>query len=173
MSSVKSIASKIDWPALSQKLKPDTLAAVSNFRRRHMELAKQLQDLKEQNRPIDFSFYKNTLKNKTVVENAEKAFAAFKPSTFDLSKQNDIIRDQEAKAIEAAKKTELKVKKELGELDELLQNIKTARPVDELTVEDVTKILPEIDENTAKLAKRGQWTVPGYYEKFGEFKIGF
>ncbi len=73
----------------------------------------------------------------------------------------------------AAKVTASKIDAELQELSQLLQNIETARPVDQLTVDDVANALPEVDINTAKLAKRGQWIVPGYYEKFGEFKVGF
>lgn len=54
------------------------------------------------------------------------------------------------------------------DLKEMLTNIETARPLEHLNVDDVAKILPEIDQRTAELAHRGQWIVPGYYEKFGE-----
>ncbi|KAJ3084944.1 ATP synthase d subunit, partial [Quaeritorhiza haematococci] len=75
--------------------------------------------------------------------------------------------------VAAAEKTAEKVGAELTELQELLTNIETARPVDQLTVDDVTKAMPEIDTTVEKMAKRGQWILPGYYEKFGEFKLGF
>jgi F-type H+-transporting ATPase subunit d len=40
-------------------------------------------------------------------------------------------------------------------------------------VDDVVNAYPEIDNTVATMAKRGQWRVPGYYERFGEFCIGF
>jgi F-type H+-transporting ATPase subunit d len=42
-----------------------------------------------------------------------------------------------------------------------------------MQVEDVAAAYPEIDSIVEKMAKRGQWNVPGYYEKFGEYYLGF
>ncbi|KAJ1550222.1 ATP synthase d subunit [Cladochytrium tenue] len=53
----------------------------------------------------------------------------------------------------------------MQELKDLLVNIETARPVDQLTVGDVSKADPTLDKNVEKMVKRGQWLVPGYYEK--------
>ena len=72
-----------------------------------------------------------------------------------------------------AEKTAKKIDAELVELKELLAEINTARPVDQLTVDDVAKADPTIDANVEKMVKRAQWKVPGYYEKFGDFAIGF
>ncbi|KAI8854178.1 hypothetical protein BC829DRAFT_424533 [Chytridium lagenaria] len=167
MSAARSAVTKIDWAALGSKLKPETVAAVNAFRRRHADLVKTVSELKEQNTTINFEQYRSVLKNQKVVNDAEKAFAAFKPATYDLSEQLRIIQQQEAKA------TQKKVNVELLELNELLTNIETARPVDQLTVDDVAKAYPELDAIVEKMIKRGQWTVPGYYERFGEFQVGF
>ena len=40
-------------------------------------------------------------------------------------------------------------------------------------MDDVVKALPEIDQRVEKMVKRGQWHVPGYDEKFGNFGVGF
>ncbi|KAJ3218792.1 ATP synthase d subunit [Dinochytrium kinnereticum] len=169
----RSAVTKIDWAALGSKLKPETLAAVNSFRRRHAELVKTVSELKEQSTTINFDQYRGVLKNQKIVNDAEKAFAAFKPATYDLSEQIRIIEQQEAKAIISAQKTQEKVNVELLELNELLTNIETARPVDQLTVDDVARAYPELDKTVEKMIKRGQWTVPGYYERFGEFQVGF
>eukprot|EP00842_Homolaphlyctis_polyrhiza_P003864 jgi/Hompol1/4479/HPOL_003674-RA len=169
----KSLAARIDWSALSAKLKPDTVAAVNAFRRRHGELAKVVADLKEHQVAIDFARYRSTLKNQKVVDEAEKAFKSFKPATYDLAEQLRIIKEKETLAVAAAQKTATKIKAELVELNELLTNIETARPLEQLTVDDVAKAFPDIDKTVEKMALRGQWKVPGYYEKFGEFIVGF
>ncbi|KAJ3098504.1 ATP synthase d subunit [Phlyctochytrium planicorne] len=169
----RSAVSKIDWVALGSKLKPETLASVNAFRRRHADLVKTIGELKEQSTTIDFEHYRKVLKNKKVVNDAEKAFQAFKPATYDLSEQLRIIEQQEVKAVAAAQTTQNKVGAELLELNELLTNIETARPVDQLTVDDVARAYPELDKTVEKMIKRGQWVVPGYYERFGEFRVGF
>ncbi|KAJ3415821.1 ATP synthase d subunit [Chytridiales sp. JEL 0842] len=166
-----SAITKVNWGALSSKLKPETVAAVNSFRRRQADLQKTLDELKEANTSIDFESYRKILANKKVVADAEKAFAAFKPATYDLTEQLRIIQEQETKAVAAAEKTAAKINVELKELNELLTNIETARPVDQLTVEDVAHAYPELDNTVAKMAKRGQWIVPGYYERFGQFSI--
>ena len=91
--------SKINWTSLSSKLRPETLNALNSFRRRHADLSKQLQDLKEQSTSIDFSHYKNTLKNTKVVAEAEKVFTSFKPATIDLKEKLQFIKQQETAAV--------------------------------------------------------------------------
>jgi F-type H+-transporting ATPase subunit d len=53
----------------------------------------------------------------------------------------------------------------MDELKEMLKNIDTARPIDQMTVRDVSIAYPELDQVVEKMVRRGQWRVPGYYEK--------
>ncbi|KAJ3247157.1 ATP synthase d subunit [Chytriomyces hyalinus] len=166
-------ARKVDFSKLTATLRPDTVASVNAFRRRHADLVKQISELREQSTTINFEGYRSILSNKKVVNDAEKAFSAFRPASYDLKEQMRVIEAQEAKAVAAAEATERRINQELVELKDLLVHIETARPVDQLTVDDVVKAVPEIDGIVEKMAKRGQWRLPGYYEKFGEFKVGF
>ncbi|KAI8617513.1 hypothetical protein BC830DRAFT_1062371 [Chytriomyces sp. MP71] len=164
-------AKKIDFARLATSLRPDTVASLNAFRRRHTDLIKQISDLREQSTSINFEGYRNVLSNKKIVNDAEKAFAAFRPAAYDLKEQLRVIEAQEAKAIAAAEATERRINQEMVELKELLVNIETARPVDQLTVDDVVKAVPEIDSIVEKMVKRGQWRLPGYYEKFVTFVL--
>ncbi|KAI9096132.1 hypothetical protein DFS34DRAFT_154890 [Phlyctochytrium arcticum] len=170
---VREATKRIDFAALSAKMRPETVASLGALRRRHSELTKTVADLREQSATIDFAAYRKVLKNTKVVDSAEKSFTAFAPATYDLGEQLRIIESERAKAVSAAERTQKKVAVEVKELQELLHNIETARPVDQLTVDDVAKAYPELDATVAKMAKRGQWRVPGYYERFGEFVVGF
>jgi hypothetical protein len=49
-------------------------------------------------------------------------------------------------------------------LKQLLVNIENAKPIDQILVDDVAKAYPKLDQTVEKMAKRGQWKVPGYYE---------
>ncbi|KAI9203896.1 uncharacterized protein BJ171DRAFT_508605 [Polychytrium aggregatum] len=172
MAAVRASAQRIDWTSLSAKLKPETVASLNGFRRRHAELTKVVQELKESKGAIDFAHYQKVLKNQKVVSDAQSAFNSFKPASYDLKEQLRIIDQEEAKAVADAQKTAAKINAELVELKQLLTHIETARPVDQLTVDDVAQALPELDQTVAKMVKRGQWTIPGYYERYGEFVVG-
>ena len=97
--SVKSAAARIDWSGLSSKLRPETVASLAVFRRRHAELNKAVADLREQDIEIDFKHYTSVLKNKKVVAEAQKSISSFKPSSFDLAQQLKVIKEQEQKAV--------------------------------------------------------------------------
>lgn len=166
---------RINWTALTAKLKPEVAAGLNAFRRRHAELQQNVASLKEeiQNNPIEFNDYRSVLKNQGVVSEAEKVYKSFKPTTYNLSEQNKLIEKQQAVAVERAKKTAAIVKTELTDLKKLLKDIETARPVDQLTVDDVATAFPQLDETVANMVKRHQWDTPHFREKFGELQLGF
>ena len=61
-----------------------------------------------------------------------------------------------------AEETKGKVEVELRSLEKALGDIEGARGWDEVTVEEIAKAAPEIDEYTERLVKKGRWMPPGY-----------
>merc|ERR1712054_642997 len=55
---------------------------------------------------------------------------------------------------------------ELKDLAATLKNIESARPFEDLTVDEVAAAEKSIDEKTNELVSKGRWMVPGYKEKF-------
>ncbi|KAH3674663.1 hypothetical protein WICMUC_003127, partial [Wickerhamomyces mucosus] len=47
----------------------------------------------------------------------------------------------------------------------------TARPFDQLTVDDVVKARPDVEEKVQDMVSKGRFEVPGYKEKFGDLVI--
>lgn len=111
---------------------------------------------------VDFAQYRSTLKNQAVVDEIEKRFKEFKPSSYDVQRQIKAIDAFEVEAVKNAQATKEKVDLELKDLEATLKNIETARPFDEVTVDEVAAAEPSIDEKTAKLVSKGRWSVPGY-----------
>jgi len=101
MSVAKSAAAHIDWTKLSTSLglKTETVAALSAFRKRNEEARRVLTDLKEQKTSVDFAHYRKVLKNQAVVDEVEKAFQSFKPTSYDVQAQIKSIDAVEAKAV--------------------------------------------------------------------------
>ncbi|KAG6919302.1 hypothetical protein DXG01_007435 [Tephrocybe rancida] len=149
----------------------ETISALQAFRKRNSEAQRLSVQYAGQPTTVDLSHYRAILKNKTVVDEAEKTLREFRPVTYDVSAHVKAIETFEAKAVEKAKETEEKIDIELKELQATLANIEDARPFDQLTVEDVGKAHPRIIEVVETMVKKGKWTVPGYKEKFGDLNL--
>ncbi|ORX79276.1 putative ATP7-F1F0-ATPase complex, FO D subunit [Basidiobolus meristosporus CBS 931.73] len=170
--SARAAVTHIDWSKLSSLgLKKDTQAALTSFRKRYDELKRNVDALKEQKTDIDFAHYRSVLKNKKVVEQAEKAFTSFSPVKYNLASQLKVIDAFEIKAVEKAKSTAAQLDAEVADLKQTLTNIETARPIEDLTVDDVIQAKPDIPAVVEDMIKKGNWTVPGYNEKFGNLSV--
>ncbi|ODQ82019.1 hypothetical protein BABINDRAFT_6635 [Babjeviella inositovora NRRL Y-12698] len=169
----KSVSSKLDWAKVVSTLglTGSTAASLTAFKKRNDEAKRSIVELSTQATQVDFAHYKSVLKNQQIASEIESAFAAFKPVTYDVSKQLQTIQEFEAKAVENAQATEAVVAKELADLKKTLSNIEEATPFDQLTVEDVVKAVPQIDDKVAHMVKQGQWSLPGYREKFGNLNV--
>ncbi|KAG5368510.1 ATP synthase subunit d [Yarrowia sp. C11] len=169
VAAARSSAVKVDWGKIvsSLGLTGATVSSLQAFRKRHEEAKKNAYELQNQPTEVDFSHYRKVLKNQKVVDEIEQHFKSFKPVTYDVSKQLKTIDAFEAKALEDAKTTEGKVNQEIGDLQKTLENIESARPFDQLSVDDVFKARPDLEKKIEEMVKKGRWSVPGYNEKFG------
>ncbi|KAL6410462.1 putative ATP synthase D chain, mitochondrial [Ilyonectria robusta] len=132
----RSAALKLDWTKVTSSLglRGQTVASLQAFKKRNEDARRKLQALSEQPTTVDFSAYRSVLKNQAVVEEIEKRFTAFKPVTYDVSRQLKAIDAFEAEAVKNAEATKQAVDLELKDLAATLQNIETARPFEDLTV---------------------------------------
>lgn len=138
------------------------MTGLQAFKKRNDDARRKVQMLSEQPTTVDFAHYRSVLKNQAVVDEIEKRFSAFKPSTYDVNRQLKAIDAFEVEAIKNAEATKQKVDLELQDLEKTLKNIESARPFEDLTVDEVAAAEPSIDEKTAKLVSKGRWMVPGY-----------
>lgn len=174
MSSVaKTAATKLDWAKVSSSLglTGSTASALTAFKKRNDEAKKEHLELTSAPQKVDFDHYRKVLKNQKVIDEIEKAVSSFKPVAYDVSKTLKSIDLFEEKAVENAKLTEKSVLEEIKQLQDTLKDIESARPFDQLTVEDVAKARPDLDEKVVYMIKNGKWEVPGYKEKFGDLTV--
>lgn len=172
MSVAKSAATKLDWAKIIPQLglTGQTASELTAFKKRNDEAKKTLYTLKEQPTEVNYDTYSG-LKNSKIVSTIKADVASFKASTVDLSKQLNVINAFEVKAIENAKATESLVLAELADLEKTLDNIESARPFDQLTVDDVVKARPDVEDKVNDMVTKGRFEVPGYKEKFGDLVI--
>ncbi|KAH8105510.1 ATP synthase d subunit [Cristinia sonorae] len=169
----KAAAAAVDFTRIysSLGLGKETVAALQAFRKRHMDAQRIQSQLAAQSTTVDLEHYRSVLKNKAVVDEAEKLLREFKPVTYDVSSHIKAIETFETKAVAKAQETAEKIDVELKDLQATLANIEEARPFEELTAEDVGNAHPRIREAVETMMKKGKWTVPGYREKFGDLSL--
>ncbi|KAJ3554798.1 hypothetical protein NM688_g2921 [Phlebia brevispora] len=169
----KAAVAAVDFTRLyaSLNLGKETVAALQAFRKRHGDAQRVHAQLNAQPSSVDFAYYRSILKNKAVVDEAEKLVKDFKPVTYDVSGHIKAIEAFEVKAVAKAKETADKIDVELKDLQATLANIEEARPFEDLTVDEVGAAHPRITEAVETMLKKGKWTVPGYKEKFGDLSL--
>ena len=69
------------------------------FRKRHADAQRAAATLSQQPTTVDFAHYRSVLKNKAVVDEAEKLLTSFKPVTYDVGAHVKAIESFEAKAV--------------------------------------------------------------------------
>ncbi|KAJ2156845.1 ATP synthase d subunit [Coemansia sp. RSA 552] len=158
----------INWPVVSSVLSKHTeiTKSLGAFRKGYEEAERQLTQLKEADRPVDFEHYRRVLKNTEIVDRLEKIAKAQKITKADLASQLSTISAFEAKAVASAEVYVKETQANLADLNETVGNIEQARPITQLTVDDVVKAKPEVVQRTEEMVKKGKFTVDGYDDKF-------
>ncbi|KAI0733451.1 ATP synthase d subunit [Fomitopsis betulina] len=169
----KAAAAAVDFTRVysSLGLSKETVASLQAFRKRHADAQRIHAQAAAASTTVDLADYRSVLKNKAIVDEAEKLLGGFKPVTYDVSTQIKAIETFEAKAVAKAKETTEKIDVELKDLQATLANIEDARPFDELTADEVGAAHPRIVEAVETMLKKGKWSVPGYKEKFGDLSL--
>ncbi|EKM59570.1 uncharacterized protein PHACADRAFT_250165 [Phanerochaete carnosa HHB-10118-sp] len=169
----KAATKAVDFARLysSLGLGKETVASLQAFRKRHAEAQRAHAQLNSQPTTVDLSHYRSLLKNKAVVDEAEKVLKDFKPVTYDVNAHVKAIETFETKAVAKAQETVDRIDVELKDLQATLANIEEARPFEDLTTDDVIDAHPYIAQTLENRLKKGMWTVPGYKEKFGDLSL--
>ena len=155
---------------ISTALKPQVATELFAFLKQHQALKQKVATLKTQiTTKLDFSPQSGDYGKH--VKQAEKIYTTFKPKTYDTSVALKNIESFEKIALERAEKTSKFVSDNLAQYKACLTDIKDALPVEELTVKDLEKAFPEIDDNVLEKAKKDEWYDEAYYSKFGSLRI--
>lgn len=77
----------------------ETVAALQAFRKRHADAQRIHAQLSSQPATVDLTHYRSILKNKAIVDDAEKLLNEFKPVTYDVNAHVKAIETFEAKAV--------------------------------------------------------------------------
>lgn len=77
----------------------ETIASLQAFRKRHADAQRIHSQLSAQPTNVDLSHYRSVLKNKTIIDEAEKILKEFQPVSYDVSSHVKAIETFETKAV--------------------------------------------------------------------------
>lgn len=77
----------------------ETIASLQAFRKRHADAQRVQSQYASQPTTVDISHYRSVLKNKAIVDEAEKILKEFKPASYDVSSHIKAIEAFESKAV--------------------------------------------------------------------------
>ena len=80
-------------------LSTETVASLQAFRKRHADAQRIHAQFAAQPTTVDLEHYRSVLRNKAVVDEAEKILRDFKPVTYDVNSHIKAIETFEAKAV--------------------------------------------------------------------------
>ena len=83
----------------------ETIASLQAFRKRHADAQRIQAQLASQPTTVDLEHYRSVLRNKAVVDEAEKILRDFKPVTYDVNAHIKAIETFEAKAVSVASRS--------------------------------------------------------------------
>lgn len=81
----------------------ETVAALQAFRKRHADAQRIHSQLESQATTVDLSHYRSVLKNKAIVDEAEKILKEYQPVTYDVTSHIKAIETFETKAVRRKK----------------------------------------------------------------------
>ncbi len=79
----------------------ETVASLQAFRKRHGDAQRIHAQLAAQPTTVDLEHYRSVLRNKAVVDEADKILRGFKPVTYDVNTHIKAIETFETKAVSA------------------------------------------------------------------------
>ena len=155
---------------IASALKPTVATQLSGFLKQHQAVKQRVIQLRSQ-LDVKLDFTPQSGEYGKHVKQAEQVYTTFKPKTFDTSIPLKNIEAHEKLAVARAEATSKWVHDNLQQYKSCLDNIKTALPVEELTLKDVEKAFPEVDEKILEQANKGEWYNEDYYGKYGTLRI--
>lgn len=114
---------------------------------------------------LDFNRYRDLLQNKSIVDELEKKRSSYKPQSYNVDEIIDLTYQFETIALRESDDAEDAILSEVYLCDQAIEDIKTARPVEDLHHDDVLNADPKLEDIVVTRIKRGEYHVPGYDEK--------
>ena len=152
----------VNWVKITDVLSAEAKVPVLALKGRFEARQARLSAYPDQLQPIDWSYYKDSIKRPGLVEDFEKQYAALKvpypPDTFskELTEKFERAEKMSLDAIKESKET-------LERLTKELETIKAQKPIEEMTVDEYLADKPELKKKIDEDTYNYNWYLPKNY----------
>lgn len=126
----------VDFASIVSKVPPEAKAAIGKIRGQHGALSEKLRQLPAAPPALDWSKYRSNIATAGVVEGAEKAYKSFSYPRDSDTKTSDLESTYKTQVTEAQKIVS-DANTRIAELKGDLETAKNAKPMTEVTLEDL------------------------------------
>ena len=111
---------------------------------------------------IDLSHYRSKLQDAPeyarLLEESESRLKAFAPTKIDVQSQLALLEGERQRKLKEADAYLQRLETELGKLRDQVHKLQNAKPADEMTVDDVYALYPELKERVYNNIKNDNWS---------------
>lgn len=148
----------VDWTKVLSKCTPESRKMVIEVRSKNEELKRQILETKANAASLDWSRYEGVL-GSAMVQEQQLRQKAFKPATIQVASALSELQSEESKMLGKAKAFLADLEKEIEGAKEALKRAENAKPVEQLTIDDVYEMKPELKTAFDEKMKRDDWYV--------------
>jgi len=168
MSSIGGATKKalVDWTKILGRCTPKVRKTILETRSHHEELRRQIGELKATIPKLDWTYYQAKLPKSMegFVREMEASVSDFKPQKINTEPLLDEWKSEREGKLEASKQFITNLENEIEKLEGKLNQLKNAKPVDEITVDDVYEMRPEWKQQFDDAIKQDCWTTDPSYD---------
>lgn len=160
--SAKQVASNtLNWTKVLLKCSPNVRKTILETRAHHEDLRRQISEIKQSMPKLDFGVYRQTLPKEMakIVDESENQFKSYKPPKIDVNSSIKELEQERDLKIKMSQEFIINLESRVDQLKSQLHKLENAKPVDEITVEDVYEMHPELREQVHEAIKNDHWAV--------------
>ena len=160
--SAKQVASNtLNWTKVLSKCSPNVRKTILETRAHHEDLRRQISEIKQSMPKLDFGVYRQTLPKgmAKIVDDAESQLKAYKPPKIDVNSSIKELEQERDLKIQMSQEFIINLESRVDKLKSQLNKLENSKPVDEITVEDVYEIHPELREQIHDAIRNDHWAV--------------
>ncbi|PJF16573.1 hypothetical protein PSACC_03574 [Paramicrosporidium saccamoebae] len=159
-SGIGKVAGSVDWTRVLSRCNPQVRKGVMDLRAHHEDLRRQIADAKSSVPKLDFDYYKSKLPSKeygTMLSEMEGKVKGFQPTKTDYSDKLKVLENEKQTQLQEASAFLNKLEGDVQALKAQLDKLRSAKPVEQMTVDDVYELNPEYKEKIYTAIKNDNW----------------
>lgn len=167
-----SLSRNLDWGKILERVTPQAKKNIQEIRTHHEDLKRQIYQLKNSIPVIDFERYKSILPASftSIINEFKEKVVNFKPSKPNVTEKLTLLDQERETKLTESKEFISELNKEIQNLKDKLAQLRSAKPIDEMSADEIYALRPDIKVQFENALKRDIWLSSGEIPSEEEMK---